>query len=485
MSIIDKFTGFRSNLQDFQAFPTPRVEKKNMNQFLRIALMPMVALVTAPLIALANGGPVDLSTGSPNGILRPVEQSKVQLLSENLSLKLLPDGKSFNARATYTVNAEEALVQGYMVPLEWGMTYGEATTIDQLVENGLARETIAKIEKSVVIKVTAGGTTVAYGCKLDGKVQQKPSKTYMYGDSVEDSQVSYSWCVSTLKLGAGVSTIELSYRGEMEFVDDETSKSTLTNYMPRTLRYDFSPAGYWGANSGFTLNVEMDISEYPGRMLGTLPPFENPARAGGKLRWGPISGDLKNLSSLNAGFTIEKVFTLRDLLKKPAAKAKDLRARATVPSAGDAQPVSNLFDGKTETSWCLQHGTAAEGAVIQIDVEALNGEYGYGRFEGLLFLNGVSKSRELYTRNNRIQQIEVRACGKSAVTKYDFDTEENDYRYAWKLLSLPDDENASGGGDEVSNHKTCVEIKILKIKKGTSEGADTCVGEIVPFLNHG
>lgn len=458
-----------------------------MNQFVRIALTPMVSLflgsVLIPLAASANGGPVDLSTGSPNGILRPVEQDKVQLLSENLSLKLLADGKSFTARATYSVSSEEALTQGYMVPLEWGMTYGDVSSVDQLIENGLARETIAKIEKSVVIKVTGGGTTVTYGCKLDGKVQQKPGKTFSYENSVDDMQVSYSWCVSTLKLSPGVSTIELSYRGEMEFVDDETSKSSLTSYMPRTLRYDFSPAGYWGANPNFSMSIELDLSEYPGRMIAALAPFENPVRSGSKLRWGPIAGDLKGLASLNVGFTVDKVFSFRDMMKRPASKAKDLRARATVPSSAEAQPASYLFDGKTDTSWCAQRGNL-EGSVIRVDVEALKGEYGYGRFEGLMFVNGVSKNRELYTRNNRIQEVEVRECGKAATQKVVFDTDENDYRYAWKFLTLPYDENANGG-DEGPSYKTCIEIKILKIKKGTSENADTCVGEIVPVLNHG
>jgi hypothetical protein len=222
-----------------------------------------LALSLVGMPVLGNGGPVDSFSSSPTGDVRPIEMSKVRLVSERLTIDLGEDGEQYTANAMYELMNSAAPVEvTFGVPLVVGPRYMSDCSGATDVWEGQCDA--VRAASSVRLSVEER----EYHCRLAGR----PQKT-------EREEVRQVWCVASVSVPRGNAIkVRLRYRGSLEFFDTQTTFSALREYGPRLMVYDVSAAGYW---EGLVRDIEVRINP------GVFADLVNPLNPDGWTRDGP------------------------------------------------------------------------------------------------------------------------------------------------------------------------------------------------------
>jgi hypothetical protein len=160
-------------------------------------------------------------------------------------------------------------------------------------------------------------------------------------------------------------------------------------------------------------------------------------------------------------------------------------------------PAENLVDGKLSTSWCEGVPGPGIGQILEIQTSPKP-------IIGLSVLGGFGESRDLYLKNNRVQDYEVVFTTKSGekITKKgkfandhclsedernctEYESDEAQYNKCIENLSKYCVEGFGTIGENIElGSVKCiskVEFKILSVHKG-SKYDDTCIAEIQLLL---
>ena len=174
--------------------------------------------------ALANGGPVDWTEGTPQGGFALKQQTKIRLMTEDLSIKLDKDLDHYQVIAVYWLNntgGPTGLTFG--VPMQWG-----------------GKRTPSIVAKDISFEISGKRSS----CRAaEVKITPIPEEN---DDGSEQVRTGTAWCIGTISIPTGAEiALKMTYPAELQFEDMLYSKSAFKVFGHRTLKYPLFPAGYW------------------------------------------------------------------------------------------------------------------------------------------------------------------------------------------------------------------------------------------------
>ncbi len=421
-----------------------------------------ICITLLPTAAYANGGPVAWTDATGGGGISPITNSDISLTSERLNLVVEDDARHFRAHACYMLsNPKRAQTVKYGVPLLWS-----TDPFGQAVDTAPSKGAIAAARS---IKIRVGGKD--HSCTIQGESKALP----------DNAALRRGWCVAEVTVPKGdVVSLLLTYRGELLFEDAEYSKSALTSFDYRRLRYELFPAGHW-AGKARRVSISVDLGRFAGLAVfgehGTRPAPSKKSAA--RLEWDLRDVDLTAVDALEVHINADPILTsslLASWNKGKSATVTQARASSTLASKADAYTAANAIDGNGNTAWC--EGVAGDGAGEWIEVSYPEPKEDYCRLQGFAISTGYTKSSTTFTRNNRLAKIEFGYCGTGAEYETSSFTADHHHDRAMHLVRLAGNEHG-----EVP-FAGCVRLTIVEVIRG-SKHRDTCISEIAPVFNCG
>ncbi|MFT3917374.1 MAG: hypothetical protein QM704_25800 [Anaeromyxobacteraceae bacterium] len=406
-------------------------------------LAALLALLV-PAAALANGGPVAWTLPSGTGTLAPIEESRVTLVSEKLTIRLEDDGSRFRARAEYVLsNPGPPATVKYGVPVFWleEGEYGEAGPAPRPTS----------IEDVVIL---LGDERPR--CALEDSRWVDPEQPGLGGTA---------WCTATLTIPSGAAVpLTLEVRGWYRFTDMAYSKSVFTEFGERTLRWELAPAGHWAGRPSLTIEID------PGRW-GDRFRVDAPAgfgRRGSTLTFSSPAADLKALDAVTGKLAARPALAAAERWRAKAAPATKVRVSSTLPARGGLRyDAGNLLDGDPSTAWCAARGAKGP-PFIELALPAAEGCW----FE-LVLVPGYAKSPKAWLANGRIRAVRHGPCGRPAA--------------ATAVIAVPAiahwDEAAFDLPAGILATESCVRLELTGIDPGPD--GDVCVSELKPIRSCG
>jgi len=261
---------------------------------------------------------------------------------------------------------------------------------------------------------------------------------------------------------------------------------------PCELKYDFSPAEYWGDGSAWSFAVQIDASE----VISVPNSFENSfdmsfeglpfSRRGSIYSYFTQNFVFKNAPALSLNYQLVNNIPLSDWLNR---RIPNEEYTVTVSSEQTKYPASNLVDMDLSTVWIPPVGGGVnEKITIRLKQPTA--------ISHLIVVNGYHKSEKTYGENSRAKSIEIDAEG-IIDRKSKTDREERNLRLFFdssgEAYSPVDFENLKLHPDVSSVllaypldlfQVTKIELVIDEIYPGTKNN-DLCIGEIILVRNDG
>lgn len=447
----------------------------------------LALLATLPSLALANGGPVGGNGPGPVGGVQPVHNRDVRLVSEDLTLTLDDDGGRYRVVARYVLsNPKAAREVDFGVPLDL-VGAGDTEEAPDLAEAG----------KGVSIELGEA----SHGCKVvEGTVPPgSRAKTFtlpvtpLGGDAPEPDAPPQGWCVTRLALPQGDAVpLTLRYTADLAYEDWESSKSALTHYSTRLLRYALYPAGYW-AGTPERVTIRLETGRFAGLVTATPAPTRE---QGSVLVWELVRPDLQALGALVATLDATSVLRQAELVGRKNVLHQDgrevLRASASstlAPQGKATYTAAQAADYDGTTAWC--EGKPGDGVGEWLEVRRSEvdksgktfEDEGFCHLEGWLVVPGYAKSQAAWEGNGRVRTFRLSPCGKPTEGKL-YTLTPGAAPTGKGLLGLARrfDRSAVFVMDEDLD-RTCVRLTLVEVEKGKAE--DTCISELRPVLNCG
>jgi hypothetical protein len=455
----------------------------------------LAVLTLSPALAIANGGPVGFGGPSALGSIQPVTNTQVRLVSEDLVLTLGDDGNTYRADARYVLSNPKAPRHvAFGVPV----AFGGGEDGDQVPDP----KTVAEIARGIRIEVAGK----PFACKIveDADLPDAAPIEPVAAESGRAYQNVAAWCVANIELPAGDAVpLRLAYHGEMAFEDWGTSKSALTGYSERTLRYALFPAGYW-ATPPDRVRIRLDTGPFDGLVTASPPPTRT---EGAALLWELERPDLAKLGSLTARVGAGPVLHHRELVTIQTKRAgldgtSVLRARASselAPQGKFSYSAKNALDGDAATAWCEGKPGPGIGEWIEVRHVGISAKGAEGRpegctnLEGFALVPGYARSQNLYLRNNRLRAFRLGPCGDpQGGTTFRLERGAgHSINLEGTTLRLSDRHDRSAvlvrfphtGEGDPGEGLSCVRLTILEVEPGTDD--DTCISELRPVYNCG
>ena len=401
-------------------------------------------LSVLPQVALANGGPLAWTLRGGTGTLAPLDETRVGLVSEQLSIRLDDDGQRYHARAAYVLSNPGAPVTvKYGVPVFW-------------LEEGLDVEPGPTPGGAAVTDVAVTLAGERHGCTVEDA---------RWLDPKHPGLGAVAWCTTTLTIPTGEAvSLGLDLHGWLRFTDMGFSKSVFTVFGERVFRYELAPAGHWAGRPA--LSIELDPGRWGDRFTVSAPAgFE---RRDGRLVFTSKAADLEALEAITGALAAAPVLGAAQRWKAKAIPGAAVRTSSTLAPQGRVRyDASNLLDGDPATAWCPAR--AAKGPHwIELTVPATP-----GCWAELVLVPGYAKSQAAWTANGRLRALRRGACGSPVPATLTF--------------SLPafahHDEAAVDLGNVEPRGTTCIRFELGAVDPGTS--GDTCLSELKPVLSCG
>jgi hypothetical protein len=364
-----------------------------------IAVIVGIAAI-GPSQALANGGPVAWTQGTPVGGIGPRRVTDIRLVGEELRLRIT-DLDHYAVTARYKLDnpgPERTVTYGVPVAhVPLGRDRGSVTR-----KAALADSVHLHIgDQSFRCEVT----DVARGPYLDDEARLSADESPKYFDAGD------GWCVTNLAIPAGMHELVLEYTGELEFEDIEYSKSALRYFSHRTLRYQLWPAGYWrGPVDKFSVTV--DLGPYAGHdVQHSLP--EGAVDSGTRLRWEGAGIDLTRMRELRMELAGDDLLLTQELARWNRREHR--YAQVSVHTSSNPAPEGEerhdnelMLDGDQATAWCASGPGDGVGEWIELRVRK---QYGGCFLQEIAMLDSIRRNQALYLANNRIKTLRVAPCG--------------------------------------------------------------------------
>jgi hypothetical protein len=318
-------------------------------------------------------------------------------------------------------------------------------------------------------------------------------KKYMSTDSIMDHNIEEGAEVhlysSNIHPVAQNFTITISYRSPYYYTESGTTKSSILSFSDDLIYYDFSPAAAWMMDAIASIKVNVDARNTVGKV--TLPKEWKFSSLNGI-----FSSEIKNVHIPDIPPLIVAVDKKKyNQYLHHKATLKFAKVHYTVESIHSLPSVSQSYsppkatDGDITTAWCSSKSQPELTMTISpVGNIPHTNECG---FEGIGFINGYTKSKDLWKANRRVKSgfIEIGGVvkGKFSVT----DLASNAAFDPYAAISFIDIQHTNSffvvEQKEKNWHMTNrKEIKLrLKITE-TYPGEkfnDVCITEIYPIFN--
>lgn len=426
----------------------------------------------------ANGGPVDWTEGTPQGGVALKQETKIRLMTEDLSIKLDRDLDHYQVTAVYWLNNPGAATSvNFGVPMQWG-----------------GKRTPPIVAKDISFEV--GGKR--FSCR-PAEVKTAPISEDEAGPETVPS--GSAWCIGTISIPTGPEVaLKMTYRAELEFEDDIFSKSAFKRFDYRTLKYPLFPAGYW-AGEVERVSVRIDLGPYRPRDLLKFP--KGAEVSGSGINWKPEKVDLKHAPDLEVELDGTTMLITREIgtwnSEAPDYARLPVRARASSTLNGDRTAsfdVKQFLDGRSDTAWCSSDSGDNDWIEISIPKSEAyrleerqysdqTGPESRTYLEAIAVVPGLASSSDTYQKYGRPQKLLIGRCGTKAdnpLGEIDFNSSARYDESAIRLYLLKQvrdslEQDAANGRDP------CLRFTI----RGTSPGRlpHVCISEIALILNGG
>jgi hypothetical protein len=459
------------------------------------------AAAVAPLLSLANGGPVAWTEATGTGNVAPRKRADVRLVSEDLVIRLDDDGRRYHVRAQYRLDtrAVEAPVL-FGVPMQWPIW-------DPMAEVGPPQRG-APAELTEDARAAAGRFSVAVAGQ---RVTCTPvAGTVGFDDTAAlESYVADGWCVAHLVLPRSADVLlVLEYTGDLRFQDLSFSKSALVEYDMRRLVYRLDPAGGW-AGPAKRLRARLETGAFHGLVAAKGP--SGAKRDGTAFVWDLTEADLARVGAIEATVDAEPVLRHRELVRTDLGGKSSIRASSVLPARGAQRyDAHRLLDRDAATAWC--EGVSGDGEGSWVELAFTPATYGEPRedpdglevgpvnacsLEGFAFVPGYAKSAKAWDENGGVRKLRLAPCNTpdagielvlpdAPVWRRDSGFVRDGpqgtglvraRRFDASAVVLPPPRSSG------ENPLRCVRLTIVEVAVGKAH--DTCISELRPIFNCG
>jgi hypothetical protein len=433
----------------------------------RWALVAVMLAGLAPATrAYANGGPVDWTGPTLGHGVAPLERTDVALVAEDLLIEFEPDARHYRVRARYLLDNP-----GTAKDVLFGVPFFRAAALAMRKEMGPPQRGGARwpsqANAMASVEITVGGRRK--GCHPGSP--RTPASLPRASD--EAPPAPDVWCVARIAIPAGHAVpLELRYRGELEFEDGEVSSSAIQVYNERTLRYDFSAAGYW-AGHPHELKVSLRLGALAGAPVSADPPAAHSSPE--QLDWSFRDVDLRIFKPLTVVVNPVHLLEQRQILSDGAKRRSRARASSTLDPRHAPAAVT---DGSAATAWC--EGVEGDGVGEWIElafapVRRDEIDRPICGLEGVALVPGLGRPGA-FLDNGRVRRVRITPCGTSdGGVEREIELDSLPTSSA-RLLSLQSDPAVT------PSMYTCVRLTLLEVAPGR-RFRDTCVGALFPVFN--
>jgi hypothetical protein len=399
----------------------------------------------------------------------PLERTDIALVAEDLVIDLEPDARHYRVRARYLLGNP-----GGAKSVLFGVPFFQADALalrrdTPAPERGPGEGWVSQAQAMATVEITTGGQRT--GCR-PGKPPRRVERPE--GDTAAPLPAPDAWCVARVAIAGGDEVpLELRYRGELEFVDGEVSSSAIYNYGERTLRYDFSAAGYW-AGRPREVKVALRLGALAGAPVQSDPPADHATAE--ELRWSFRDVDLRVAKPLAVLVSPVRLLEQRQILRE-GVTLRRRRARASSTLAA-RYAAASAVDGSAATAWCEGDPGDGQGAWIEVAFEPRRQDRGgpVCAFEGVAVVPGYAKPGA-YLDNGRVRRLRVTDCGRSdGGLQLDLGDLDPLPQSAARLLPV------RGEPAFTADMHACFRLTILDVEPGR-RFHDTCLSAVFPIFN--
>lgn len=444
----------------------------------RWSALATMMLCLAPVAVWANGGPVAWMSASGAGDIVPMDEHRVSLVSETLSIALSADGAHYRVDALYRLrNPGPAIKVRYGVPVAWyPPDLGDFDDSDRS-----ARVLTTKAERVYAKTVGIEVAGHRYPCTLKD-IRLDPASAH------ETAHVR-AWCVSAIEIPAGDAVpLRLRYTGSFDYTDMVYSKSPFTEYEDRRLRYDLSPASHW-AGPLPTLDVSID----PGRWGSYFRPSAPAgfASVGGRWTLHAEHADLAALRSITGTLDAAPMLSAERTAYKPDHPYTVTASSELAATASASYGPRNALDGNGATAWCAAHGSDPRQQWLEVRI-VRSAERTYCGPQAYVIVPGYAKNAATWAANNRIRSIRLGACSDSAAgvdipiavaESFDAAAVEVPTANDDPLIAAFDPPHRRGEDRPPPAGAACVRVTVVDVDPGPT--GDTCISEFKPVMDCG
>jgi hypothetical protein len=466
----------------------------------------IVLALVLPALASANGGPVmwSYTSATPAGGVVPVDEARIRLISEELRIVLLPDGRRYRASARYRLaNPEGPRKVTFGVPLSWvvsgrtdaqgelgarsdaswAASYAEAAA-EFGFEGGADGDMLGLEDPSPVTPRARASTGLVHirvgGRRFPCRIAREAMVPYVR----EMHHNARAWCVAEVEIPKGSDVgLSLDYLGGLGHLDrtpgDGASRLD-AEIGRRRLDYELFPAGFWrGSVARFRATI--DLGPYVG-----LAEVVRPAGAvavGGHVTFDLRNPDLKALERIVLDLDATAVVRQRLLLGPDFPGKPHVEASSVLVGQGNRRyGPEQVVDRAPGTAWCEGVPGGGVGEWIALRYERPFVPQGDCRFRGYTLVPGYARSERAYRENGRVRAFRLSECDRPENGRGVRLEPARSAEGAAVLVPRLDDDPMVDDGS-ASGRAPCVRLTITEVEEGTT--GDTCIAEFFPVIDCG
>ena len=341
-------------------------------------------------MALANGGPLDVSEIYGSGNIVMMQQQDITLEEEQLRVEM--DGDYADVAVEYKLKNQGPEVKvTYGFPLDL-MVSG----YDETEETPQARNTNFKIQDD-------SGDLEAIPhleASSDDSNQNDPEEE-------QEFKIIRQWYVTEIAFKAQeLKTLKVHYRLKNRFDDWIFSKSFEPVFSDRIFQYVLQPSKNWGNGIVKKFAATIDLNKLL-KISGTVKEIKPQGYqySNGILTWKFDNFDLGKALDIQVAYdnSASKLSKYISEYRLPTNLITKVSASSVLPTDGlnkyNYGP-ENLFDNDYGTAWVEGVKGPGIGEWVEVDLDKVS-------ISGLGIINGYTKRKSLYYANNRIKKLRL------------------------------------------------------------------------------
>lgn len=424
----------------------------------QLILRAMSFLASLTLLAVPGAAPsveeyVPMDAARPGlggGGLRPLQDSAVVLVSEDLLIRTYESMGGYRAEAVYGLhNPGSAITVRFGVPVAWD----EAS----LYPSGPGPALLDSVEVLLDGRRSRCEAVVDGGLSPDGTTP--------------------GWCAVKLEIPKGDSRVEVRFAG---------------GGYENEIRYPLWPLGSW-KTSLRRLNIRVEGVPAPERAMVLSP--AGVKRKGSALLWNLTDADLRQVRELHVLGHRHVWGHYFPGWERTAATLTAGASSSLAPEGGHSYEPAKALDGEPGTAWCEGAPGDGEGQWLEVRAEAPARPGWECAFLDATVVPGLAATPKAYAANGRPRRVKLGPCAggpgvEAKITEARGDTgHDQRVHIAWRADRMsalgPELERApiwiqlpprALGGE-----RACLRLTILDVLPG-EKFHDTCVSEFTPRL---